>query len=108
MGKGSKVHSSRSYVKLDSVSCQDDQNRPRKGYVPVMVGKDQEMMERLDIPTKIVEHPYIVNLLEMSADEFGYGQQGLIRIQDDPDSFKQMVKRIAKERRLDRSFSFPF
>lgn len=108
MGKGGRVHSSQSYVKLGSDVGRDDQSRAKKGYIPLMVGKDHETMERLDIPTKIVEHPCVVNLLETSADEFGYSNQGPIKIRCDPDSFKQMVKRISKERRLDRSFTFPF
>ncbi|KAK4743378.1 hypothetical protein SAY87_001379 [Trapa incisa] len=110
MGKGVSVHSSSrpSYVRLGSIGCRDDQNRPRKGYVPLMVGKDHEVMERLDIPTKIIDHPHIVGLLESSADEFGYSHQGPIKIRCDPDLFKQMVKRISKETKFDRSFSFPF
>ncbi|KAK4784144.1 hypothetical protein SAY86_018512 [Trapa natans] len=110
MGKDGRVYSSPqpNYARLDSSGCRDDQNRPRKGYVPLMIGKDDETMERLAVRTKIIDHPHIANLLESSADEFGYSQQGPVKIRCDPDLFKQMVRRISKETRLDRSFSFPF
>ncbi|KAK3404931.1 hypothetical protein EUGRSUZ_K01226 [Eucalyptus grandis] len=83
------------YVKL---SRESSENRVRKGYVPVLVGKEAATTERLHIPTKLMGHPSVAALLELSANEFGYEQQGLLRIPYDPDSFKQMMKRISKNK----------
>ncbi|OWM78775.1 hypothetical protein CDL15_Pgr002946 [Punica granatum] len=94
MGKfGRTYNSPLAYQKINS------QTRARRGFVPMLVGRDSDAMERLHVPTKLVEHPYIAALLDMSADDFGYGQDGLIRIRFDADCFKQMVKRISKEKR---------
>lgn len=107
MGRGrgrGKIHSYpsfSSYVKLDvsAGGSRDDRTGTPKGCVPVLVGKDDDSMERFHVPTKLMEHPYIVDLLEMSAREFGYNQKGLIKIEFEAECFKQMVKRISKERR---------
>ena len=70
-------------------------DRIRKGYVPVLVGKEDDM-EKLWLPTKLICHPSIVALLNNSADEFGYAQQGLLKItQVDVDQFKTMIKTIS-------------
>ncbi|KAL6140418.1 hypothetical protein ACLB2K_058717 [Fragaria x ananassa] len=55
----------------------------RKGYVPVLVGKqgdEDDLMEKLWLPIKLLNHPRIVALLKNSADEFGFRQQGLLKI----------------------------
>lgn len=69
----------------------------RKGYVPLMVGAAEELSERVMVPMKLIDHPYIVELLEMSADEFGYQNGGLIKIQYDVHCFKRMVDILSKK-----------
>ncbi|KAI6673236.1 hypothetical protein NL676_001142 [Syzygium grande] len=91
-------HSSSSPVPYVKLSGDPSENRVRKGYVPVLVGTDAAAMERLHLPTKLVGHPFVVALLELSANEFGYEQQGLLRIPYDPDCFKQMMRRISKKK----------
>ncbi|KAK9284116.1 hypothetical protein L1049_023283 [Liquidambar formosana] len=81
------------YGRLSSDDSEED--RVRKGHIPVLVGKE-EVMERLLIPTKLIKHPFIVALLEMSAHEFGYGQQGTLKIPYDAECFKRMIKMISK------------
>lgn len=78
------------YVRL----MKGDQNKykVRKGYVPVLVGKEGSEMEKLWIPTKLIGHPYIVALLNFSADEFGYAQHGLLQIAHEIVPFKKMVQ----------------
>ncbi|KDO35835.1 hypothetical protein CISIN_1g035599mg [Citrus sinensis] len=49
------------------------------------------VMERVLIPTKLIDHPYIVSLLELSAKEFGYHQQGLLQVPYDANCLKKMV-----------------
>lgn len=75
----------------------------RKGYVPVLVGKegdgDDDLMEKLWIPIKLINHPRIVALLNHSADEFGFRQQGLLKIiTQDLHHFKGMVESLSSHR----------
>ncbi|CAN0854882.1 Auxin-responsive protein SAUR72 [Linum grandiflorum] len=50
------------------------------GRFPVQVGTDQEAAETFVVSAKLLQHPAFVNLLKMSAAEFGYGQSGVLRI----------------------------
>ncbi|TXG54535.1 hypothetical protein EZV62_019791 [Acer yangbiense] len=70
-----------------------EENGVRKGYVPLMVGSE-EVMERIMVPTKLIDHPYIIELLELSAKEYGYNHQGLLKIQYDAHSFKTMMLKM--------------
>ncbi|KAL5791693.1 hypothetical protein ACOSP7_000287 [Xanthoceras sorbifolium] len=77
------------YMRL-SGAAKVEEDGSRKGYVPLLVGSE-EVMERILVPTKLIDHPYIVELLELSANEYGYKHQGLLKIQYDADCFKRMV-----------------
>ncbi|KAG9439507.1 hypothetical protein H6P81_019672 [Aristolochia fimbriata] len=66
-----------------------------KGYVPVLVGSEKKM-ERVLIHTKQFRHPYFAVLLDMAADEFGYEQQGILRIPCDVEYFRQVVDTLSK------------
>ncbi|QCE01647.1 SAUR family protein [Vigna unguiculata] len=69
----------------------------RKGYVPVLVGKEEKLMEKIWVPIKLIQHPTIVELLNKSADEYGYQHQhGVLRIIYDPDSFKALIQEASK------------
>ncbi|PON32549.1 Small auxin-up RNA [Parasponia andersonii] len=70
-------------------------DRIRKGYVPVLVGREDDVIEKLWLPIKLIRHPSIVALLNNSADEFGYAQQGLLKISHDVEQFKRMIKIIS-------------
>ncbi|MCD9561067.1 hypothetical protein HAX54_020024 [Datura stramonium] len=60
----------------------DDQVNIRKGYIPVLVGnEDQEILEKVMLPMRLMKDPCIVTLLDMSAHELGYNQPGTLRIQ---------------------------
>ncbi|RWR85747.1 auxin-responsive protein SAUR71 [Cinnamomum micranthum f. kanehirae] len=64
-----------------------------RGYVPMLVGSE---MERFLVHTKLLRHPSMVALLEMAALEFGYEQEGILKIPCDPGYFSQVVKVISK------------
>ncbi|KAI9176892.1 hypothetical protein LWI28_008372 [Acer negundo] len=70
-----------------------------------MVGSE-EVMERIMVPTKLIDPPYKIELLELSAKEYGYNHQGFLKIQYDDHSFKMMVEIISKDRQL--NYSKPF
>ncbi|CAL5190545.1 unnamed protein product [Lathyrus oleraceus] len=64
-----------------------------KGLVPLVVGKGKEKdMKRIWVSIKVIHHPKIVELLEQSAKEYGYKQQGVLRIRCDVDNFKAIVE----------------
>ncbi|KAI4308121.1 hypothetical protein L6164_031227 [Bauhinia variegata] len=69
----------------------------RKGYIPVLVGRGDGNMEKNWLPIKLIQHPTIVELLEKSADEFGYHQQGLLRISSDADTFKGILRQVSRK-----------
>ncbi len=74
----------------------------RKGYVPVLVGKqgdEDDLMEKLWMPIKLLNHPRIVALLNNSADEFGFRQQGLLKIvTQDVHLFKGMIGSLSSHK----------
>ncbi|KAL0009164.1 hypothetical protein SO802_010666 [Lithocarpus litseifolius] len=48
-----------------------------EGHIPVYVGDE---MERFVISAELLNHPLFVNLLNRSAQEYGYDQKGALRI----------------------------
>lgn len=93
---GRKAPSAPAYTRL-SHDARRREDRAPKGKVPVLVGEG-EVMERLHIPTKLINHPYIVVLLEMSANEFGYQQQGALKIPCDADCLRRSIQMISKQK----------
>ncbi|KAH7578443.1 hypothetical protein ACOSQ2_000298 [Xanthoceras sorbifolium] len=91
------------YMRL-SGAAKVEEDGSRKGYVPLLVGSE-EVIERILVPTKLIDHPYIVELLELSANEYGYKHQGLLKIQYDADCFKRMVEIISKHRQYPKAFT---
>ncbi|KAK2971618.1 hypothetical protein RJ640_017735 [Escallonia rubra] len=82
------------------LSCDDNgrdsDRRVKKGYIPILVGKEEAFRERILIPTKLMKHPYMVQLLEMSANEFGFGHPGTLKIPCDAEEFRQRINMITK------------
>ncbi|KAF3634107.1 hypothetical protein FXO38_25294 [Capsicum annuum] len=73
-----------------------DQAIIQKGYVPIVVGNHEDVLEKILIPMKLIKHPYVVNLLDFSAHELGYNQEGTLRILCQVESFKRMMNIISK------------
>lgn len=65
-----------------------------KGCVPVLVGISEKEMERFAIHIKVFKHPYMLELLEMAAQEFGYKQPGILRIPCDVGYFQRIMDQI--------------
>ncbi|XP_051211880.1 auxin-responsive protein SAUR40-like [Lolium perenne] len=68
--------------------------RTPKGYVPiVLVGGGDEgcAEERVLVHVAMLKEPCMEGLLEMAAQQFGYGQQGVLRIPCDARQFHQMM-----------------
>ncbi|KAL9358920.1 hypothetical protein Peur_047043 [Populus x canadensis] len=89
--------SSTSYVRLDRDGMREKMKLDhKKGVFPVLVG-NEGMMERFLLPTRLTKHPFIVQLLEMSAQEYGLEQEGLLKIPYDASCFEKMLKLISKK-----------
>ncbi|KAI9116408.1 hypothetical protein K1719_012575 [Acacia pycnantha] len=48
-----------------------------EGHVPIYVGDE---MQRFEVNAELLNHPIFVKLLNKSAQEYGYEQQGVLRI----------------------------
>ncbi|KAD4178685.1 hypothetical protein E3N88_27290 [Mikania micrantha] len=48
-----------------------------EGHLPVYVGDE---MERFVVSAELLNHPIFINLLNKSAQEYGYEQKGVLRI----------------------------
>ncbi|KAL8243304.1 hypothetical protein R6Q59_009562 [Mikania micrantha] len=48
-----------------------------EGYLPFYVGEE---MERFVVSADLLNHPLFINLLNKSAQEYGYRQKGVLRI----------------------------
>lgn len=59
------------------------------GYLPVDVG--DEAWSRYLIKTKHLHHPRIVEMLERSAEEYGYSQSGVLRIRCEAELFESIL-----------------
>ncbi|KAJ6337155.1 hypothetical protein OIU76_006931 [Salix suchowensis] len=88
--------SSTSYVRLDRMEEDGTKLDHRKGVFPVLVGSEGTM-EKFLLPMKLTRHPFIAQLLELSAKEYGYEQEGLLKIPYDASCFKKMLKLISKK-----------
>ncbi|XP_021755011.1 auxin-responsive protein SAUR71-like [Chenopodium quinoa] len=71
----------------------------RRGYVPVLVGKCEEEEERFMVPLGWMKHPSIVDLLQLSASEFGYHQQGVIQIPCETLHFRVVMEKISSQKK---------
>ncbi|KAK1324878.1 hypothetical protein QJS10_CPA01g00735 [Acorus calamus] len=73
------------------------------GYVPMMVGSGrEEEMERFMVHTELFKHPCTVILLEMAAEEFGYEQQGILKIPCDVEHFRSVIAFGLKKKKNSR------
>ncbi|CAL9123072.1 unnamed protein product [Musa textilis] len=70
------------------------------GYVPVLVGdgEEEEAAERFLVHVDLFNDARFAALLEMTADEFGYTQRGIIRMPCNARHFEKMVDVISKAR----------
>ncbi|CAL9043312.1 unnamed protein product [Musa banksii] len=70
-----------------------------RGHVPVLVGMNIDgAVERFVVPLRLFQDPWMATLLDMSAQEFGYRHQGILRIQCDVDHFRRLIGSIDKAR----------
>ncbi|ERN14799.1 hypothetical protein AMTRI_Chr02g212850 [Amborella trichopoda] len=78
------------------LKADDDQREDEggKGLVPLMVGKEKR--ERFLIPAKLLNHPLMVDLLEMAAHEYGYEQEGALKVPCTVEYFEVVMSKLMK------------
>ncbi|KAM0870418.1 hypothetical protein ACQ4PT_040018 [Festuca glaucescens] len=99
--EASAVEKNWPYVILASTS---DGGKIPKGYLPILlVGDGDEghggAVERVLVHVKTLKEPCMEGLLEMAAEQFGYGQQGVLRIPCDARQFHQMMVSVHSKSR---------
>nr|CAD1841464.1 unnamed protein product [Ananas comosus var. bracteatus] len=81
--------------------CEDVAQRIPKGYVPMLVEDEARgEVERVLVHVKLLNEPFMAELLEWSAQLFGYQQDGVLRVPCDARNFRRMV--ALSRRKLDR------
>ncbi|KAM3296574.1 hypothetical protein ACQJBY_038755 [Aegilops geniculata] len=69
-----------------------------KGYLPLaLVGEDGDGDERVMVRIGALKEPCMAALLEMAAEQFGYGQPGVLRIPCDGRQFHRMVSAMCSK-----------
>ncbi|KAL8205656.1 hypothetical protein R6Q57_009207 [Mikania cordata] len=61
------------------------------GHLPIYVGEE---MERFVVSADLLNHPIFINLLNKSAQEYGYEQQGVLRIPCHVLVFEQVLEAL--------------
>ncbi|XP_057457124.1 auxin-responsive protein SAUR72-like [Lotus japonicus] len=87
--KFSRVADSPKYTLLRSESRR--RRRVPEGHVPVYVGDE---MERFVVSADLLNHPVFINLLNRSAQEYGYEQKGGLRIPCHVVAFQRVLEAI--------------
>ncbi|PWA96237.1 small auxin-up RNA [Artemisia annua] len=67
-----------------------------KGYVPISVGVNDETTRRFIIHTSTLSHTDFVELLCRSAEEYGFSNDGVLRIPYEPRAFEEWMKKEGK------------
>ncbi|KAG9439506.1 hypothetical protein H6P81_019671 [Aristolochia fimbriata] len=68
---------------------------PARGYVPLLVGSEHRN-EKFFTHFRLLRHPFILSLLEIAAQEYGYSQHGILKIPCDVEHFRKVVDSISK------------
>lgn len=68
------------------------QNQVPRGFMAVYVGPE---LRRFVIPMKFLSLPDFMAMMERSAEEFGYEQEGVLRIPCDEQDFERLIARCS-------------
>ena len=77
-----------------------DDKRIPKGYLPIVLVRDNEGGAETRVPVRVkdLKEPCMAALLEMAEEQFGYGQQGVLRVPCDAERFEHMVNMARKSK----------
>ncbi|KAG6522789.1 auxin-induced protein 15A-like [Zingiber officinale] len=67
-----------------------------KGYLALSVGEE---MRRFVIPTEYLHHRAFAALLEKAEEEFGFGQEGVLRIPGEVAAFESVLRAVEEKKK---------
>lgn len=70
----------------------------RKGFIAVYVGRE---LRRFEIPANYLSKPEFAGLMERAAQEFGFEQEGGLRVPCEEDEFEELVSRCMTIEKLE-------
>ncbi|CAL4975545.1 unnamed protein product [Urochloa decumbens] len=79
----------------------DDDKRIPKGYLPIVLVRDDQGVDeetRVLVRVKDLKEPCMAALLELAEEQFGYGQQGVLRVPCDVQRFEHVVNMARKSK----------
>lgn len=72
-----------------------------KGYVPICVGKTDDTCKRFMVHTRALRDAYFKELLGRSAEEYGFKNEGVLRIQFEAQDFEEwLIKRSKSNEKI--------
>ncbi|KVI05799.1 uncharacterized protein LOC112509258 [Cynara cardunculus var. scolymus] len=69
----------------------------RKGYLAVWVGREEDEMKKFVIPTDYLAHQAFSVLLREAEEEFGFQQEGILKIPCDISLFEKILKMMSTD-----------
>ncbi|KAF0910066.1 hypothetical protein E2562_001302 [Oryza meyeriana var. granulata] len=73
----------------------DDENKVLRGHVPMVAGCG-DGDERVVVPVRLLGDPCIAKLLDMAAQQYGFGQPGVLRVPCDAGHFPRVVECVLR------------
>ncbi|KAL6893600.1 hypothetical protein ACP4OV_007698 [Aristida adscensionis] len=73
---------------------QEEAEKVPRGHVPVVLaggGDEEGDGERVLLPVRLLGDPSVAELLDMAAQQYGYGQPGVLRVPCDAGHFRRVV-----------------
>ncbi|KAJ0578868.1 putative small auxin-up RNA [Helianthus annuus] len=84
-------HSCRCSAASGTASGDSSATTVPEGHLPFYVGEE---MERFVVSAQLLNHPLFINLLNKSAQEYGYRQQGVLRIDCHVIIFRRLLEAL--------------
>ncbi|CAO2176881.1 unnamed protein product [Urochloa humidicola] len=78
-----------------------DDKRIPKGYLPIVLVRDDKAGNeetRVLVRVKDLKEPCMAELLELAEKQFGYGQQGVLRVPCDEQRFDHVINMARKSK----------
>ncbi|CAN6287333.1 unnamed protein product [Urochloa humidicola] len=70
----------------------DKEEKVPKGHVPMVAGEGAGGGgERVLVPVRLLTDPSVAELLDMAAQQYGYGQPGVLRVPCDAGHFRRVL-----------------
>ncbi|KAL4583987.1 hypothetical protein LXL04_008575 [Taraxacum kok-saghyz] len=83
----------------DISGTQGQEDVVRKGYLAVWVGRDEDAMKKFVIPTDYLTHQAFSLLLRDAEEEFGFQQEGILKIPCDIPLFENILKTMTENKK---------